>query len=173
MIQIKTIAIKRTLVIDLTKFALLLSIAVVAPLIRQQIVTGTIVNAVLFISVVSLGVRGAVLIALVPSIFSLSVGLLPAALAPMIPFIMVSNIILVLIFDLLRKKKYWAGMISAGFLKFVFLTSVSFVVINLLLKKEIAQQVAVMMSWPQLLTALAGGVIAYLVLKSLNKSNAQ
>ncbi len=158
---------------DLAKFVLLLSIAIIAPLIRQQAITGTIVNAVLFISAVFLGIRGAVLIALVPSIFSLSVGLLPAVLAPTIPFIMIGNIILILVFDFLRKKNYWLGMISAGVLKFIFLASVSSVVINLLLKKEIAHQVAMMMSWPQLLTALSGGAIAYLVLKALNKLNAK
>ncbi len=173
MTQTKILTIKKEVAVDLAKFVLLLSIAIIAPLIRQQAITGTIVNAVLFISAVFLGIRGAVLIALVPSIFSLSVGLLPAVLAPTIPFIMIGNIILILVFDFLRKKNYWLGMISAGVLKFIFLASVSSVVINLLLKKEIAHQVAMMMSWPQLLTALSGGAIAYLVLKALNKLNAK
>ncbi len=169
MTQIKTLTIKREVAIDLAKFVLLLSIAVAAPLVRQQAIAGTIVNAVLFVSVVSLGIRGAVLIALVPSIFSFSVGLLPIVLAPMIPFIMIGNIILILVFDFLRQKNYWLGMATGGFLKFIILTSVSQVVISLLLKKEIANQAAMMMSWPQLLTALSGGVVAYLVLKALNK----
>lgn len=120
MTQTKILAIRREIAVDLVKFVLLLSVAILAPLIRQQAITGTIVNAVLFISAVSLGIRGAVLIALVPSIFSLSVGLLPAILAPMVPFIMIGNIILILVFDFLRKKNYWLGMISGSFLKFIF-----------------------------------------------------
>jgi hypothetical protein len=171
MTQTKILAIRRELAADLVMFVLLLCIAIVAPLIRQQAITGTIVNAVLFVSAVSLGIRGAVLIALVPSIFSLSVGLLPALLAPMVPFIMIGNIILILVFDFLRKRNYWLGIVSGSFLKFIFLASVSSVVINLLLKKEIAPQVATMMSWPQLLTALAGGAVAYLVLRGLNRSD--
>ena len=169
--QTKILTIKREVAIDLVRFVLLLSIAIIAPLIRQQAITGTIVNAALFISAVFLGRRGAVLIALVPSIFSLSVGLLPAVLAPMIPFIMTGNIILILVFDSLRKKNYWLGIISGSLFKFIFLASISSAVIDLLLKKEIAPQVAIMMSWPQLLTALSGGVIAYLFLRFLNKQN--
>jgi len=37
------------------------------------------------------------------------------------------------------------------------------------LKKEVAVKVATMMSWPQLLTALVGGLLAYLFLKSIRK----
>ena len=164
MSKIKVLAVKREIVIEIVKFALLLGAAVAAPLAGQQAVTGTIVNAVLFISVAYLGIRGAVLIALVPSIFSLATGLLPAVLAPMIPFIMAANIILILVFDFLRRKNFWLGIISGAVLKFIFLAAVSSVVINLLLKKEIAATVAAMMSWPQLFTALAGGVIAYIFL---------
>lgn len=171
MTQVKILAIKKGIAVDLAKFTLLLGIAILAPLIRQQAVTGTIVNAVFFVSVVALGVRGAVLIALIPSIFSLAVGLLPAVLAPMVPFIMIGNIILIIVFDFLRKKNYWVGMILGGFLKFIFLASISSAVINLILKKEIASQVATMMGWSQLLTALAGGLVAYLFLKSIKKIN--
>jgi len=60
-------------------------------------------------------------------------------------------------------------MVAASVLKFIFLFTTSSVVINLLLKKEIATKVAEMMSWPQLLTALGGGVIAYIFLNSLKK----
>ena len=61
------------------------------------------------------------------------------------------------------------GAISASFLKFIFLAAASSIVIDLLLKKEIAQKVAMMMSWPQFLTALGGGLIAYLFLKSIKR----
>jgi len=43
-------------------------------------------------------------------------------------------------------------------------------VMNLILKKELALKVSTMMSWPQLLTALLGGLIAYLFLKSTKKA---
>jgi len=84
----------------------------------------------------------------------------------MIPFIMIGNTILILTFDTLKNKNYWLRVVTSSFLKFIFLYATSSVVINLLLKKDIAQQVAIMMSWPQLITALSGGILAYLSLKT-------
>lgn len=165
----KTLAIKRETVSAITQFILLVSIATFAPLIRQQAIVGPIVNATLFVSTAVLGLEYAVLVGLVPSLIALSVGLLPIVLAPMIPFIVVGNTILILIFSYLNKKNYWQAVIFASFLKFIFLFSTSSIVINLLFKKEIAQSVAMMMSWPQFLTALSGGLIAYLSLKTIKK----
>jgi len=87
----------------------------------------------------------------------------------MVPFIMMGNTILILVFGFFRKKNYWLGVVLASALKFLFLFATSSIVIDLLLKKEVAQKVAAMMSLPQFLTALAGGVIAYLILKSIKK----
>ena len=92
--QVKALIINKERISILSQFILLTGIAVTAPLLGpQQAISGSIVNAVLFISVVLLGVRGAILIALVPSLIALSVGLLPPILAPMIPFIMTGNAI--------------------------------------------------------------------------------
>lgn len=166
----KVISMRKAFAIDIAKFAVLLAAAIFAPFIRQQAITGTIVNSILFISAAFLGIRGAVLIALVPSIISLSTGLLPPVLAPMIPFIMIGNIILIMVFDLLRRKNYWLGVASASILKFAFLASVSSLVVDLLLKKEVAATVVQMMKWPQLLTALAGGIVAYAFVRGFKKT---
>jgi hypothetical protein len=87
----------------------------------------------------------------------------------MVPFIMMSNALLVMIFSSLQKKNYWTSMASASILKFVFLFATSSIVINLLLKKEVATKVAQMMSWPQLITAFMGGIITFLVIKTIKK----
>ena len=167
--QTKTLALKKIKVSALAQFIVLVGIATAAPLFHNQLITGPIVNATLFISVILLGAQAAILVGLTPSLIALSIGVLSPALAPMVPFIMLGNIILILAFNYLRNRNYWLGIISASILKFLFLFSTSSIVINSLLKKEIAQKVAMMMSWPQLLTALAGGLIAYLFLKGLKK----
>ncbi len=164
----KTLAINKEKATYLAQFGILLGIAFIAPFIREQAITGSIVNAVLFVSTAVLGVQAGLLIALIPSVISLSVGLLPPALAPMIPFIILGNSILVSVFNYFKEKNYWMGMFFGSALKFIFLFGTSSLVISLLLKKELAGNVAAMMSWPQLFTALAGGLIAYLVLK-INK----
>lgn len=167
--QVKILTIKKEKIFILVQFVILVGIATIAPLFHQQTITGPIVNATLFISVILLSTRNAILIGLLPSLIALSTGLLPSVLAPMIPFIMIGNTILIIVFGYLKEKNYWLGIVSASILKFVFLFSTSSIVINLLLKKEIASKVAIMMSWPQLFTALAGGLIAYLFLKSIKK----
>ena len=169
--KIKTLAINRERTLVLAQFGILLSIALIAPFIGQQAITGAIVNATLFISTALLGIEAGVLIGLIPSAISLSVGLLPAALAPMVPFIILGNAILAVVFGYLKEKNYWLAIFSASLLKFLFLFNASSMVINLLLKKEVAGQVALMMSWPQLFTALSGGLIAYLFLRLCKKTN--
>jgi len=151
------------------KFILLLGVVTMAPLFRQQIITGPIVNATLFISAFLLGTPSAILIGLIPSVIALSVGLLPVVLAPMIPFIMLGNTILIVTFGYLKERNYWLGVISASVLKFIFLFSTTSIVIDLLLKKEIASKVAIMLGWPQLITALVGGLIAYLFLRGIKR----
>ena len=150
-------------------FVSLISIATVAPLFHNQPITGPIVNATLFAAAALLGTELAIMVGLIPSLIALSVGLLPAVLAPMVPFIMVGNALMIWSFSLLKKKNYWTGMIVSSLLKFIFLWGTSTIVINLLLKKEIASTVATMMSWPQLWTAVVGGMIAFLVLKGMKK----
>jgi hypothetical protein len=163
--NIAELAISREKITYLTKLVGLLSVAIIVPLFHQQMITGPIVNATLFVATVVLGVSGGILVGLVPSIVALSAGLLSPVLTPMVPFIMIGNTILVLTFNWLKERNYWQGVILGSILKFVFLYSTSSVVINLLLKKEVAVQVSLMMSWPQLLTALLGGGIAYVFIK--------
>ncbi len=178
--QVKILTINKERIIFLTQLALLAGVATIAPLFNQQAITGPLVNATLFVSTALLGVQAGVLVGLIPSLIALSVGLLPPVLAPMVPFIMTSNTILVMVFSLLnpirnnvsngvKEKNYWLGVVAASVLKFVFLFSTSSIVINLLLKKEIASKVAIMMNWPQLFTALFGGILAYLFLRGIKK----
>lgn len=167
--QTKILTINRKKVFTLTQFTALVVVATTVPLFNQQAITGLVVNATLFVSVALLGVQNAILVGLIPSLVALSTGLLPPVLAPMIPFIMVGNTILIMVFGYLKERNFWLGVITASVLKFLFLFSTSSIVINLLLKKEVATKVAMMMSWPQLLTALVGGLLAFVFLKGIRK----
>ena len=160
----------------ITKFLILGSAATVLPfLIHIQWLTGPIVNAILILILFLVGIRSAFVICLVPSLMALSGGLLPAILAPVVPFIMISNVIFVLTIDYFynnikdTKKSYWIGVVAGAFLKFIFLLiSVEFIK-NLLIKQELAVKVAQIMSWPQFATVIVGGMIAFIVLKFLKK----
>lgn len=166
----------RAIVVDKTKtnvlvtWVFIIGIALIAPLFPLQQVTGPIINALLFVAVIMLGLRQALVVCFMPSIMALSAGLLSPILLPIVPFIMLSNVVLVVVFSYLHQKNYWLGIISASLLKFIFIWSTTSAVANLFIKNSKAiQAVATMMSWPQLISALAGGVIAYVFLKTIKR----
>jgi len=167
--QAKILALSKTKILSLIYFTGLLAVSLVAPLFHFQPITGPIVNACLFIAVSILGVQAGIMLGLLPSLIALSVGTLPAPLAPMVPFIMASNAIMVVVFSYLKNKNFAVGIITASLLKFLFLFSTSYVVVNLITQKSIAQKATQMMSWPQLITALLGGLIAFLIFKTTKK----
>jgi len=162
-------AIPRKAILTLIQLIAFVGIAALAPLFPMQGLTGPIVNALLYIAVVMLGVQNAIIVGLLPSTIALSAGLLPAVLAPMIPFIIIGNVILVITFNYFYQRNFWSGVIMASIFKFVFLYATSNIVVGLLLKSELATQVSAMMNWPQLATALGGGVIAWAFLKSIKR----
>lgn len=158
----------------LTQFLILGSVAIFLPFVLHvQLITGPIVNAILILTLFLCGIRSAVTLALVPSLMALAGGLLPAILAPVVPFIMISNLILIFSVEYLYKKfeqvknGYWIGLVAGAGLKWSFLFLTTGLISNLLIKQELAIKVAEMMSWPQLATAIAGGIIAFGILKPL------
>jgi ABC-type Co2+ transport system permease subunit len=106
---------------------------------------------------------------------ALAGGLLPAILAPVVPFIMISNVILILsvewFYEIFKntEKGYWLGVIAGALLKFLFLFFSVNVIAKLLLKQDLVVKVAQMMSWTQFVTAILGGAIAWVVLKWLRR----
>ena len=162
----RTIALAKTRIgIKIAVFAVFLAISIAAPFLKQQFITGPIVNAVLYVSTATLGIGAGVLIGFLPSMVSSRAGLLPIPLLPMIPYIIMGNAVLVLCFGVLRKKNFWLGVFTASILKFVFLFLSSSFIASFFIKTVLPKPIIAMMVWPQLITALAGGIIAYFGLK--------
>ena len=156
----------------MAQFLTLAGVATALPFfIHVQWITGPIINAILILTLFIVGIRSALVICLIPSLIALSGGLLPAILAPAVPFIMIGNVILVLTVDYFYHKfnnqvqGYWTGIVAGAALKFLFLfLSVDFIA-KLLIKQELAVKIAQIMSWPQFATAVAGGMIAWVILR--------
>jgi hypothetical protein len=165
--RIKILTIKKEIILTLIQFASLIGVAMIAPLLKQQIITGSLVNATLFIATILFGIKGAILVGFLPSLISLSVGLLPLPLMPMTPFIIIGNAIMIITFNYLKERNYWLGIIVASSLKFIFLLSFSVIIFDLFLSEKIFTAIMTMMSWPQLLTALLGGLLAYIFSKKI------
>lgn len=159
----------------IVEISILSAVAILAPLIGnaigKQAITGPIVNATLFIAIIRLRKEQAFLVALIPSCIALGVGLLPTNLAPMVPFIMLSNILLMLVFKWSKQGfNYFVSVFIASFAKFAFLALTSYLILDRFLKTNVAAKVAQMMNWPQLVTALLGGLLAWSVLYVVNKN---
>ncbi|MCD4705567.1 ECF transporter S component [bacterium] len=164
---VKTDILIKTNVKIIANFLFLAGLSILIPaFFHIQFITGPIINAILFLAVVLIGRSNALLIGIVPSVIALSFGILPALLAPMVPFIMISNAILIMVFSLL-KKNYWLGVLIASTAKFLFLYFSCSIVMELVLKKELALKVSQILGWTQFVTAILGGVIAWLILKNL------
>lgn len=153
----------------LGQFTIFLSLAIFAPFLNNQLITGTIVNSLLIASVFVFGIGGASLLAFLPSSVSLFLGLLPMAMAPMIPFIILSNLILIGAVNILKSKNYLTAGIFGAVAKAGFLYVVSFILFNYFLTGTGAKIASSMMGYMQLLTALMGVILAYPLVKMIKK----
>jgi hypothetical protein len=143
----------------LARLLLLLALAIAIPAMGlDQRLTGPAVNALLIISVVTSGLPGALGVAATPSLVALARGVLPLPMAAMVPYIVLGNVALVSAFALLRGRNYWVALaVASGVKVAVLYGAVTYLV-------SVPPSLAVMMQWPQLYTALLGGVVAWTLL---------
>jgi hypothetical protein len=151
------------------KFVAFLGLTMVAPFLGNQLLTGTLVNALLVSSVFVFGIRGALLLALTPSLVSVTVGLLPSAMTPMIPFIITANVLLVAIVDRFRKSNYFSIGLFGASAKAGFLFLVSYIMFNIFLTGPGAKVASSMMGYMQLLTASLGVIVAYPIVRAFKR----
>lgn len=153
----------------ISRTALLFALTLVIQMLGlPQFFTGPLVNAILLLAVLFDGVLSGVVIGLFTPWVAFSRGILPPPLGPMIPFIMIGNATLVIVFGLwIMKRKNLgtsiAGIATGSVIKYLILSrAVIFVV-------EVPPPVAQIMQTPQLITALVGGAIALLVDQALKR----
>jgi len=146
----------------LTYTAVLLAVALVFQMGGfPQPVTGPLVNMVLYIAVLFVGTISGVVVGIFTPIIAYIRGILPPPLMPIIPFIALGNAVLCILFGMFKDKTYVGALISASMVKFLIL----FLAVKFLV--DIPEAAAQMMSFPQLLTALGGGFLAFLVYRAL------
>ncbi len=160
----------------LAAFGALLALALLIPALGwPQPVTGPLVNALLLITVETLGLGPAIALGMVTPLGGLLHGVLPLPLAVMIPFIMLGNATLVVLYNTLRGRSRWLALGMGAVAKFgVLVTSVSFLAARPLqlaltgAPRTVVMPAAIvnMMSWPQLVTAIAGGLLAFAALRA-------
>jgi hypothetical protein len=155
----------------LGRLAALMALGLLIPnLGMPQWLTGPLVNALLILTVLWLGVTQAILVGLVTPLAAALSGVLPLPLLVMIPFIALSNAVFVSVFGSLRSTNRWTALVAGAVAK----SALLFVAVTVLVARPLSlivagqtqavlvpAAIANMMTWPQLLTALAGGSIAF------------
>ena len=150
----------------ISRTAILLAIALVFQMGGfPQFITGPLVNTVLYLAAIIVGWQGGILIGILTPVIAAIRGILPPPLTPIIPFIALGNAILVILFFWLESKNKIAGIIIASSVKFLLLVSA----VKLLV--QVPPAIARMMSFPQLITALAGGFIALLIINIFKRAH--
>lgn len=147
----------------ITRTAILLSLLLAFQILGlPQPITGPVVNFILLFTVVLNGFYSSMVIGSLSPLIAFSRGILPAPLGPMIPFIILGNLVYIAVFAIARRKNkkplyQLLAVVLASVLKYLVLSSaVKFFV-------AVPAPIAQAMSFPQLITALLGGLILILM----------
>ena len=156
--------------------ALLVALQTAAALLsgRNQFITGSVVNMVLIVSVMTSGLATGLSVAAVSPIMATFLGIGPTWV--LVPFIIVGNIILVTLWHVIGNRKK-GGKYAAQIVALVVAAAAKFIVIYLFVVQiaipyipNIPRQAAVIFSYPQLITASIGGALAIIALIPLRKA---
>lgn len=143
----------------------------------NQIVVGPLVNAVIITAVLISDTKYGVLVSLLTPVMAALTGQLAAPMVPFVPFIMLGNAVLALVLGIcvryIRKFGVYAGIVLGAVLKTAVLSASARYLIGLFslnIPKPVAAKLGVMMSYPQLYSAIAGGVVAFLFCEVYRRS---
>jgi hypothetical protein len=183
----------------ITYTALFLAIALIVQLLRfPQPITGPAINAVLLLSTMLVGPWEAIFIGCLTPGIAWVFGIIPPVLGPLIPFIILANVLLIVIFYQIYRLTLpqqslfptnnsprfrfspltimTAGVGLAALVKFSFLFFITRSFLNYLyqigwIKVAIPAFALLAFQLPQLYSALAGGFLAMVIYGYLQKSN--
>lgn len=142
----------------------------------NQFLVGPVINTILILTTIICGLKWGILTGLLTPVLALIVGQLSLPMAPFIPFIIMGNIIYVIVFKVFSNYKYgdYIGILISSVFKYLFLSFSAKNVVKLIglnLPNKILEKLAIMMSTPQLITALCGGIFAISLIAMLSKRN--
>lgn len=171
---------KKVNVKSLTRTGILLALVIVVQLIgtfipvpANSFVVGPLVNACILVATAALGIWGGVAISVIAPFSSLIFNHagISLVLLPFAPIIAVGNILLALVFFMFYKKNNIIAVGAGSVLKFAFLWSAIVLFLKITnITGVVANTFSFLFSWPQLITAVVGGIVALLVVKALGKT---
>lgn len=144
------------------------AIAVIfGPFSVSQLITGTLVNFILVMMVLTVGVSSGITVGILSSILATLIGVGP--IFPIItPFIAIGNAVLVVCYYFIYKEestvRFCTAILGAAIAKCAFLSVTVPFILNYIpdMKEPQAKMLTIMFSWPQGITALCGGILGFL-----------
>ena len=143
-----------------------------------QLVTGSCVNLVLAITALIGGIWSGVTVAVISLFCAYLLGIGPAFL-PMVPCVSLGNAVYAVLFGSLVNKHLQKKKLPAAYGSMVLVAAAKFATLYVVLVRLVApavvpavklNTVTASFTWPQLLTAVIGGVLACLIAPILRKS---
>ena len=141
--------------------------------------TGPFVNAMLLLSVLLLNIQAGCIIGCFSPLMAVIRGQLPPVFVPIVPFIIIGNCLLVVLFGLIiRREKIFVknknvirivAIFIAAFVKFIWLSASVTIFLPLFFGVTFPEKAAYIFMLPQLLSALAGGLFALLFYSLLRR----
>ncbi len=164
----------------ITRTAIFIALLVLVQFITKslgQFVTGSCVNFVLVAATLVGGLSSGLIVALVSPFLAFMLGIGPVFIQ-LVPMVAIGNAVLALIYGLLLKNgknliRWIIAVPSAALLKFA---ALYFGIVKLVLpiipgiKPPQVAAMSATFSWPQLVTALIGGVLASLLVPQIQKA---
>lgn len=145
----------------------------------DQYIIGSLVNACLIIAAITVGASGGVIISILTPVIALMQG--EIAFPIMVPFVALGNIVIVLCVAFLYKKNrvgaFTAGIIAKFITLYITITYIVIPTITPGLEGPKAEAVPKLLSfkfsWPQIVTATIGSIIAYSILPLLDRTKSK
>jgi hypothetical protein len=162
------ITILGALLMALSLLAQSLRLVLPLPLFVSMFIVGTLLNAILLIAVSVTGLRAALIIAWIAPAVALLQGQLPGL--PFVPLVAAGNTVYILLLNAFKKtNKYFVlTAASAGKAATLFFGAWA-LLLTLDFPPLIGTSISFIMSWPQFITALVGGLTGRLLLARLRK----
>jgi hypothetical protein len=169
----KTIAlsIREYLLLKLNLVVYFLGFSIPLLISQPQLITGTIVNSLFFIACEKLSKKALYPILILPSLGAVSHGVIfgpqTIFLFYFLPFIWIGNYLQVNIFSFTKHQNYLVRIFTSALAKYLLL----FIAANIYYRANIVPQLFITsMGAIQFTTACLGGLLAYFILKLLNKN---
>ena len=132
----------------------------------SNFIIGSIVNSILIVAVFTIGIKYTVIIAFVAPLIAFAQGLLP--IIHFIPLIMVANISYFIAIKILMQKNKIIAIATAALIKVTMLYFGKTLILTIvILPPNIAKMLSLLLSWPQIITAVLGGILGILMLKRI------